>query len=130
MTITTVSQPKFKSKFEQLVWNTLLNKKVKVEYEPDKLVYTIPASEHKYNPDFKIRDKVYIEAKGLFTYSDRYKMKLVKETYPDLKFYLCFQNAYVTLGKKSKTTYADWATKHGFEWCHLPEGLPKEWLKK
>lgn len=120
-------QPKFKSKFEQLVYNSLINRKVEARYEPDKLEYTIPAKVHKYTPDFKIGDKVYIESKGFFKYTDREKMLLIKEAYPDYKFYLCFQNAFVKLYKGSKTTYGDWATKNGFEWCHMPKGIPNEW---
>lgn len=122
------STPKFKSKFENLVWNTLLNKNVSVEYEPDKIKYIIPASEHTYCPDFKLRDKVYIEAKGLFDYDSRQKMLLVKETYPDYTFYLAFQNANTPIRKGSKTTYADWCVKHGFEYCHMPAGIPQHWL--
>jgi len=130
MTTRQIKQPKFKSKFENLIWNTLKDRGVTfLEYEPDKFDYVIPASQHRYNPDFKIRDKVYIETKGLFSYADRTKMKLVKEAHPDITIYLCFMNANLTLGKKSKTTYADWADKHGFQWCHAPSGIPEEWLK-
>jgi Phage endonuclease I len=116
----------YRSMFEQLIANTLGDQ---VEYEPDKLVFIQPAKKRTYNPDFKVRDKVYIECKGLFTADDRKKMVLVKEQYPDYTFYLLFQNGYQRLSKKSKTTYLDWAEKHGFVAAHAPSGIPKEWMK-
>jgi hypothetical protein len=33
-----------------------------------------------------------------------------------------------TLSKNSKTTYGDWATKHGFQWCIYPD-IPPSWLQ-
>ena len=120
--------PKFKSKFEQLIYNTIKQKGYEVQYEPDKFNYTIPASTHNYNPDFKIRDGVYIETKGIFSYEDRKKMLLVKEQHPDTKFYICFQNANNAIRKGSKVTYAAWCEKYGFEYCHAPGGLPTEWF--
>ena len=123
-------QHRFRSKFEQLIWNTLLDKKVKVQYEVDKLKYTVPESVHSYTPDFKLRDKVYLETKGIFSVDDREKMLIIRDTYPEYKFYLCFYNANAKLYKGSKSTYADWAVKHGFEYCHAPKGIPEEWLKK
>lgn len=122
--------PKFKSKFENLIWNTLKDKGVQVEYEPDKLRYTIPSSDHNYLPDFKLRDNVYIETKGIFSYEDRVKMLLIKEQHPDKTIYICFMNAKNPIRKGSKVTYADWCEKHGFEYCHAPGGIPNHWLKK
>lgn len=99
-----------------------------VVYEPDTLPFIQPEVKRRYTPDFKLRDKVYIEAKGLFTASDRKKMVWVKEQYPDYTFYMLFQNARTRLTKGSKTSYADWCDKNGFQWAHMPSGIPKEWL--
>jgi hypothetical protein len=117
---------KFKSNFEELIHNTLGGK---VEYEPDTLGYVQPEKTRKYTPDFKLRPNHYIEAKGLFTSDDRQKMLWVKEQYPKHTFYLLFQNANSRLSKKSKTTYAMWAEKNGFQWAHMPKGIPEHWIK-
>lgn len=100
-----------------------------VEYEPDKLPFVQPIQKRYYVPDFKLKDKVYIEAKGRLTPQDRKKMLWVKEQYPDYTFFLLFGNASNKLTKKSKTTYAMWAEKHGFKWCDVRDGIPKTWLK-
>lgn len=116
---------RYRSMLEVLIHETLGKE---VTYEPDKLTYTIPASQHTYTPDFKLRDKTYIEGKGIMDATDRKKMKLVKEQYPDITFYMLFQNAHKRLSKKSKTTYAMWCDKNGIPWGHFPKGIPKEWL--
>lgn len=99
-------------------------------YEPDKIKYIIPSSQHTYNPDWKVRKDVYIETKGKFTAVDRKKMLLVKEQNPHLTIYLLFQNAKNKLDKRSKTTYAMWAEKHGFQWAEWNGTIPEEWLCK
>lgn len=101
----------------------------KVQYEPDKLEYTIPASGHKYTPDFKLKRNVYIEGKGRLLPSERKKHLLVKEHNPDVEIKFFFENADKPIYKGSPTTYGDWATKHGFEWTDLKRGLPKDWIK-
>jgi len=99
-----------------------------VTYEPDRLKFKQPEAIRTYIPDWKVKDKVYIETKGKLTVEDRKKMIWVKEQYPDHTFYLFFQNARVKLRKGSKTSYGDWATKAGFMWSDLRDGLPPEWL--
>lgn len=116
---------RFKSQFEELVHNTLGGK---VEYEPDTLAFIQPQKARKYTPDFKLRPYVYIEAKGLFTSEDRQKMIWVKEQHPECTFYLLFQNANKRITKTSKTTYAMWAEKNGFQYGHMPSGIPKHWI--
>lgn len=116
---------KYKSKFEQAV-SKVLGKKVK--YEPDKLKFTQPAVERTYIPDWKIKTGVYIETKGKLDLESRKKMVWVKEQYPEFTFYFLFQNAHNRLTKRSKTTYAEWAEKNGFQWAHFPDGIPNEWF--
>ena len=117
----------YKSKFEARV-RELLPKSV--TYEPDKLKFTQPAQVRTYIPDWKIRDRVYIETKGKLTSEDRKKMLWVKEQYPDYIFYLLFQNSRVRLRKGSPTSYGDWATKNGFLWSDSKMGIPDEWFTK
>ena len=110
-----------RSGFEDRVEDTLKHLNAKYEYEPDILKYELPATTHNYHPDFKLRDNVYIEAKGEFTAADRKKMLAVQEQYPDVKIYILFQKAGNTLSKKSKTTYRDWCSKNGFESADFSE---------
>jgi predicted nuclease of restriction endonuclease-like RecB superfamily len=118
---------RYRSMLEVLISKTLGDKMV--SYEADKFTYTVPASKHTYTPDFKLSDTKYLEAKGIWDATDRAKMKLVKAQYPDITFYMLFQNAHKKLSKTSKTTYAMWAEKNGFQWGHFPSGIPKHWLE-
>jgi len=105
---------KFKSKFEEQI-APLLGAE---NYEVDKFPYILECN---YTPDWKISDTLYLETKGLFSQEDRRKMKVVKETYPNITFILLFQNAQKKIAKNSKTTYAKWAEKNGFYWCEINE---------
>ena len=99
-----------------------------VEYEPDRIPFTQPAKKRTYCPDFKLREGVYIECKGLFTSEDRSKLIWFKEQHPEITVYLLFQNAKVKLRKGSTTTYGDWADKNGFEWHDFKDGtIPRGW---
>jgi hypothetical protein len=99
-------------------------------YESEKLKYTIPERIATYTPDFVLikqnGEKMYVETKGRFTTADRKKMKLVKENNPSLDIKLLFQTPKNRITKASKTTYADWADKHGYVWA--AREIPAEWL--
>jgi hypothetical protein len=110
---------KFKSSLEEQFW-----KETKFEYEPDKLSYTV---NHHYIPDFRGADGIYYEVKGWLRASDRQKLLNVKRCNPGSRIRMAFGNAENRLSKRSKTTYGQWATKHGFEWCDLRAGVPLEW---
>lgn len=129
--------PKYKSPLEEQTAKQLDDDYTKFEYEPDKLPYTIPETEHTYTPDFKIEkifgDIMYLECKGAgprygLTLDTRKKMLYVKFKYPNLDIRFVFQNPYFKINKGSKTTYAMWAEKNGFKWCGST--IPKEWLKE
>jgi len=61
----------------------------------------------------KYGNKIYIEAKGRFTSSDRTKMLRVKELHPDKDIRLVFmQDNYLT--KRKIKRYTEWATDNGF----------------
>jgi len=101
-------------------------------YESEKLKYTVPERIATYTPDFilikKDGSKMYIETKGRFTTADRKKMKLVKEANPELDIRLLFQTPNNKIIKTSKTTYADWADKHGYLWA--AKEIPIKWLEE
>jgi hypothetical protein len=84
-----------------------------------------------YIPDWKLPNGVYIEAKGWFKSEDRTKLLSVKKSYPDLDLRLLFMKASTRISKTSKTTYSQWADKHGFPWACWATGggIPKEWLR-
>lgn len=88
----------------------------KLPYEQDKIKYVVPASNHTYTPDFTVTKNVYIETKGLWVAADRKKAVLIKEQHPDITIlYVLQRNQGIT--KSSKTTYLDWAAKHGLDAC-------------
>jgi hypothetical protein len=103
---------KYKSKFEEQIAPILTNYLETTEiYEQDRFSYTIPCN---YTPDWKITPNLYVESKGLFDQADRRKMKIVKDTYPDITFIMLFQDPNKRIAKNSKTTYKDWCIKNGF----------------
>lgn len=114
-----ISAPKFKSKFEQRFWE-----KTKLPYEQDKLDYVVPASKHKYTPDFKIPGtNIYLETKGRFGAADRKKHLLIKAQHPDKRIIIVFQSPKQPICKGSKTTCAEWAEKNGIEWMTVEEAV-------
>jgi len=101
---------------------------VKYSYESIKLGYEKPTSLHHYTPDFILPNGLIIEAKGRFVTADRQKHKLIKEQHPDKDIRFVFSNPATKIGKKSKTTYADWCGKYGFKFS---KGLiPTAWLSE
>ena len=112
-----------RSTLETQVADLLIQVNVPYEYESEKIKYIIEA---RYIPDFKVGD-VYLETKGFFKPADRKKMLAVKRCNPDLDIRLVFQAPYNKISKKSKTTYAKWAEKHGFPWCPY-YAIPREWI--
>jgi len=119
----------YRSKFEYQLATKLELDGMEYEYEKDVLKYHVPASDHKYTPDFKVlgtKDTFYIEVKGIFDKEDRKKhLLLKKQGAPEIRF--VFYNAKKTIYKGSKTTYGDWCDKNGFAWAHRI--IPEEWLR-
>lgn len=116
-----VSNKPYKSKFEA----DFHAKYPQLTYETDKIKYVV---EHTYNPDWKVKEGVYIETKGLWKAQDRAKHLHIREQHPEITVYLVFQNPNNKLSRVSKTTYGEWCDKHGIEWTTLEKGLPKKWL--
>lgn len=120
----------YKSKLEERVAKRLEEDLGFVSYEPDSFEFVQPAIRRRYTPDFKLRNKVYIEAKGRLTNDDRKKLLWFKEQHPEVTIYLLFGAANNYLYRGSSTTYAQWAEKNGFEWADFNKhGIPKWWIK-
>lgn len=94
-------------------------------YEKTKLAYVKQCN---YTPDFEIGPNVFLEAKGLFKSDDRTKHLLIKKAHPEVTVYFLFERPYNKLSKASKTTYADWCEKYGYEWTTIEQGIPEHWL--
>ena len=118
----------FKSGLEENISKQTESKGIAVEYESEKVAYVIPASEHTYNPDFKLPNGIRVETKGRFVIADRKKHLLVKEQNPNLDIRFVFSNSKNKINKKSKTTYGDWCDKHGFKYAD--KEIPDSWFSE
>jgi hypothetical protein len=118
----------FKSGLEESISNQIDSKGIKVEYETEKVSYSIPVSEHTYHPDFLLPNGIFIETKGRFVIADRKKHILIKTQHPELDIRFVFTNSRNKINKSSKTTYADWCEKNGFKYAD--KHIPEEWFSE
>jgi len=118
----------FKSGLEESISNQIDSKGIKVEYETEKVSYSIPASEHTYHPDFLLPNGIFVETKGRFVIADRKKHILIKTQHPELDIRFVFTNSRNKINKSSKTTYADWCEKNGFKYAD--KHIPEEWFNE
>jgi len=118
----------FKSRFEYEIAKFLNSVGIAVKYETERIKFIQPEKNRTYTPDFILPNGIILEAKGRFVAADRTKHKLVRDQHPELDIRFVFMNPRVKLSKKSKTTYGDWATKNGFQWC--AGVIPREWLEE
>ena len=116
----------YRSGLEEKVGKQLEDSGVEVRYEAFKVPYTVPATKHRYTPDYELPNGIVIETKGRFMAADRKKHVLIKKQHPDLDIRFVFSNPYAKLRKGSPTTYADWCDKNGFKWA--AKWIPEEWL--
>lgn len=120
--------PSYRSGYEKKVKESLERHGVDFKYESEHLKYNVPASNHRYVPDFTLPNTVIIEAKGKFDAAARKKMMLVIEQNPgrDIRMLFMRNNK---LNKSSKTTYGDWCDKRGIKWAVSLNGeVPEEWV--
>jgi hypothetical protein len=117
----------WRSGFELNINEHLKQKGIEGEYEKHVIKYIIPESNHKYTPDFKLPNGIFIESKGRFMLDDQKKHILIRAQHPDLDIRFVFQNSKAKIRKGSKTTYADWCAKHGFMFAD--KTIPDAWLK-
>lgn len=120
----------YRSGLEEKIANILVERSADFSYESEKISYVIPASDHKYSPDFRIvrpnGSILFIETKGIFNADDRKKHLLIKQQHPELDIRILFQNANTKISKGSKTTYGEWCDKHGF--IYASKDIPANWL--
>lgn len=117
--------PSFKSKLEEKVWSILKKNFPSVKYEPQRFKFIQPEIERTYIPDFKTgRSNIFLEAKGKLDLETRKKMVWFRDSNPTIRIIFLFMNPDNKITKRSKTTYAMWATDNGFEWLDFR----KDWL--
>jgi hypothetical protein len=121
-------ETEYRSGLERRVAAQLEKEGVTFEYETLKVHFEIPARKARYTPDFPCAGDIVLETKGYFrTAADRQRLILVKECNPDLDLRLVFQDANKPIYKGSPTSYAKWATDHGFKWAD--KGIvPAAWI--
>tara|TARA_R100001463_G_scaffold132440_5_gene193148 strand:- start:2859 stop:3287 length:429 start_codon:yes stop_codon:yes gene_type:complete len=116
---------RYRSGLEKKVADELTRLGVDFQYEPPGWVqYNKPTS--KYKLDFLLPNGIIVETKGQFLSSDRSKHKLIKEQNPNLEIRFVFSNSKTKIGSKSKTTYAMWCERFGFEYAD--RSVPTSWL--
>ena len=115
---------KFRSKSEENVCHLLVDLNIPIRYEEIKLDYEWRENKT-YTPDFELPNGIILEVKGRFVLEDRKKHLFIRDQYPDLDIRFIFSSSKKKLYKGSKTTYADWCTKHGF--LYADKIIPKEW---
>ena len=112
----------YRSGLEKQVADLLSGLGVTYEYESTKVPYVLMCS---YTPDFLLPNGIYLECKGHLTPEDRRKMVAVKKMNPELDIRFVFQAPFNKITKGSKTTYAKWCEKNGFQWCSY-KNIPVE----
>lgn len=117
----------FRSGLESRIAEWLTSKGVGFSFETLKISYTKPETKHTYTPDFVLDNGIIIETKGRWLLEDRKKHLLIRKQHPDLDIRILFQNANAKISKTSKTTYADFCTKHGIPFAH--KEIPDAWLE-
>lgn len=120
----------FKSWFEVEFNDVAKAMGYELEYEADRITYVIPETKRHYTPDWKIREGVYVETKGVLDLATRKKLLHFRDSNPGIKIYVLFENGNNKIKSGSKTTYIDWCVKHGFECADWKYGIPIGWLKQ
>ncbi len=118
----------YRSGLEEKIAAQLEAAGIPVAFEQFKLKYIVPEREASYTPDFVLRNGIVIESKGIFDVADRKKHLLIQEQFPELDIRFVFSSSRSKLYKGSKTTYAEWCDKHGFQFAD--KLIPKEWLQE
>ncbi len=118
----------FKSGLEENISTQIESKGIIVQYESEKIPYIVPATQHTYNPDFRLPNGIIVETKGRFVAADRKKHQLVKEQHPELDIRFVFSNSKNKISKNSKTTYGMWCEKNGFKYAD--KVIPDSWFEE
>ena len=116
----------YRSGLEERVGRQIRSAGLPVQFETVKIRYEQPSKNRTYTPDFVLPNGIYIETKGRFTSDDRQKHLLIKQQNPDMDLRFVFTNPNSKINKRSRTSYAMWCERHGFEYAR---GLiPTAWL--
>lgn len=119
----------WRSGLEEAIGDQLNLLQVDWDYEEVVIPFIQPVKARKYTPDYLLNKLgIIIEAKGKFVQSDRQKHLLVKAQYPDLDIRFVFSNSRIKIAKNSKTTYAKWAQKYGYQYAD--KLIPRAWLEE
>jgi hypothetical protein len=118
----------FRSGLEERIAEQLDKLGVEYTYEKVKLKYIKPASSHVYTPDFVLANGIIVETKGRFLAPDRQKHLLVKKHNPELDIRFVFSNSNARISKTSRTTYAMWCRKNGYQFAD--KTIPEEWINE
>ena len=121
----------FRSGLEQQHATELNTAQVNYLYEDkeNRIAYSKPVTKHTYLPDFSFPGtNIVIESKGLFDTASRKKHLLIQQQHPDLDVRFVFSNMNQRIGKKSKTTYAMWCEKNGFQYAD--KHIPQAWIEE
>jgi len=108
-----------RSELETKVEDDLQKQGLAFNYEKQSFVYY---RKGRYTPDFTIECEYpfHIEVKGYWFPTDRTRLKQVILNNPDIRLLIAFQRPHTKITKQSKTTYAQWATKHNLCWSTIP----------
>lgn len=117
----------YRSGLEKTVADQIKKRGLRVKYEDpsSRISFTQPAIDRTYTPDFILPNGIVVETKGRFTLEDRKKHLWIQaQTDYDIRF--VFSNSKAKIRKGSKTSYADWCTKHGF--LYADKLIPEKWF--
>lgn len=117
----------FRSGLEMTIDESLKERGIDGEYEQHIIEYVKPETHHKYHPDFKLPNGIFVETKGRFLADDRKKHLLIKKQHPEIDIRFLFQNSKTKISKGSKTTYGMWCEKHGFKYAD--KEIPEDWIQ-
>jgi len=99
-----------------------------VEYETFVVPWVMPQSLRRYTADFRLRNGIIVETKGVFEATDRAKHLFIKAQYPRLDIRFVFTRSKAAIAPGSKTTLAEWCGQYGFKYAD--KLIPLDWLKE
>ena len=118
----------YRSGLEDRIASELDAAGISYTYEEEVIRYVKPERPARYTPDFVLENGIIVETKGRFLTADRQKHLLVQKQFPEKDIRFVFSSSKTRISKKSKTSYADWCNKHGFQFAD--KSIPPEWLKE
>lgn len=118
----------YRSGLEDSVAQQLDSLGLEVHYEPCRFKWEPIQKVRRYTPDFILPNGIVIETKGRFISADRQKHRALQQLYPSMDLRFVFSNPRSRLSKTSRTTYADWCDKYGFQWAG--KTVPDSWVNE